>query len=296
MADVRPFRALRYDAAAIDPALTIAPPYDVISPAQQAELYERSPHNVVRIEYGAERPDDGERDNRYTRAAADLATWRRDGVLRLDDRPAIYAYRQRFTHDGREYARQAWFAAVRLEPWDAGIIKPHEHTLSNPKADRMSLLRATATQISPVYSLFRLRDGAPRFDPPAGAPLVACAADGQSHELSAITDEKAIASFAAALADADVYIADGHHRYETALAYRDEARARSGSWTGERRIAWCTSSRRAAPCCASRAPSASMRWRQARSVCPMRCVALPMQAATPRRSSPAGSRATACNC
>ncbi len=232
MAEVRPFRALRYDAALADPAQNIAPPYDVISPAEQRALYGRSPHNIVRVEYGETRETDSEADNRYTRAARDLCAWRDAGVLALDDVPAVYAYRQSFTWGGVRYERRQWFVALRLEPWDAGIIKPHERTLSNPKADRLDLLRATHTQVSPVYSIFRERGTA--FEPPPdGAPLAGFEADGQHHSLGAITDAGAIASFAARIADADVYIADGHHRYETALAFRDEQRAAGGAWTGD---------------------------------------------------------------
>ena len=231
MADVRPFRALRY-APTADPALAISPPYDVISPAEQRALYERSPHNAVRVEYGVQRNTDTESDSRYTRAAADLARWRAEGVFALDGRTAIYGYRQEFEWIGERYTRQAWFVALRLEEWEKGVVKPHEHTLANPKADRMSLLRATRTQISPVYSLFRERAPSDARIPD-GEPLFDFDADGQRHVLSAITDGRGVAAFQAMLAASDVYIADGHHRYETALAYRDEVRARAASWTGE---------------------------------------------------------------
>jgi uncharacterized protein (DUF1015 family) len=231
MADLRPFRGLRYSAAA-GASLTIAPPYDVISPAEQRALYERSAHNVVRIEYGEQRADDNASENRYTRAAADIARWRAEGVLALDHEPAIYGYRQEFEWSARRYARQTWFVALRLEEWEKGIVKPHEHTLANPKADRLELLRATRTQISPVYSLFRPKHGAA----PAiakGDPVADFEADGQRHTLTAIRDEAAIAVFQRLMAESDVYIADGHHRYETALAYRDEVRSRSASWADE---------------------------------------------------------------
>ncbi len=233
MAEARPFRGLRYDSSAGDPALTIAPPYDVISPAEQRALYERSAHNIVRIEYGEQREGDDAADNRYTRAAHDLAEWRGAGVLRLDEIPAIYGYRQEFMWESQHFSRQAWFAAVRLEPWDAGIVKPHEHTLSNPKADRLNLLRATQTQVSPIYCIFRERDGAPSPALEPGATVTDCDADGQGHVLSAMTDPASIASFGSWIASSDVYIADGHHRYETALAYRDEVRASRDTWTGE---------------------------------------------------------------
>jgi uncharacterized protein (DUF1015 family) len=228
MADARAFRGLRFAPDRVDPALTIAPPYDVISPAEQRQLYGRSLHNIVRVEYGEERPRDTDTDNRYTRAARDLRAWLDDGVLRRDARPAVYAYTQEFQHEGRPHARRAWFCALRLEAWEAGAVKPHEHTLAGPRADRLRLLRATRTQVSPVYSLFR-----PGASFPHGEPLLDLTAGGQRHILGAVTDDDALVSFRDVIRDADVYIADGHHRYETALAYRDEVRALASSWTGD---------------------------------------------------------------
>ncbi|MDE3096017.1 MAG: DUF1015 domain-containing protein [Chloroflexota bacterium] len=235
MADARPFRALRFGARRVDPALTIAPPYDVISVGEQRALYERSPYNIVRVEYGEERAGDGERDNRYTRAARALDAWRREGVLVRDDAPAIYRYRQEFVWAGARHAREAYFAAVRLEPWERGVIKPHEHTLATPKADRLHLLRATRTQVSPVYSLYRPTAGAHMraLCDGQGEALADFEADGQRHAISAVRDATALAAFQEHIAMCDVYIADGHHRYETALAYRDEVRARASAWTGE---------------------------------------------------------------
>jgi len=230
MAEARPFHGLRY-ADHLDPALLIAPPYDVISPQQQRALYERSPHNVVRIEYPEQRPGDDEAANRYTRAAAELLAWRAAGILRADDPPAIYAYTQGFEHAGKRYERRAWFVALRLEEWDKGIVKPHERTLAAPKADRLDLLRHTRTQISPVYSIVRFQGVPPAVG--RAAALMDFEADGQRHALSAITAEPDITTLARAIAGAGVYIADGHHRYETALAYRDEVRARSSAWTGD---------------------------------------------------------------
>ena len=233
MAEIRPFAALRYASSTVDVALNIAPPYDVISPALQEMLYERSPYNVVRVEYGAQRPSDRDDDNRYTRARDDLAQWRQDGVLALDASEAIYEYTQEFSHGGRHYTRQAHFVALRLEPWDAGAVKPHERTLSNPKADRLELLRATRTQVSPVYSIYRERKPLGPLGLSEGRLLVDCEVDGQRHILRSISDRRSIEAFAARIAQSDVYIADGHHRYETALAYRDEVRAAASAWSGD---------------------------------------------------------------
>jgi uncharacterized protein (DUF1015 family) len=232
MAHAVPFRALRFDPARADLAKTIAPPYDVISAAEQRALYDRSPHNIVRVEYGEERADDSERDNRYTRAARELTAWGDGGVLIREANPAIYRYRQEFEWGGAWHTREALFAAVRLEEWERSVIKPHEHTLSNPKADRMNLLRATRTQVSPVYSLYRSKD-TPRerleWDY-QGTVLADVTADGQRHVLSAVYDPVGCVALTRWIERCDVYIADGHHRYETALAYRDELRARAARW------------------------------------------------------------------
>ncbi len=160
MAEARPFRGLRYNPAKVAPSDAIAPPYDVIGPAEQQQLYDRSPYNVVRIEYGAEHATDTPVANRYTRAAATLEDWTQQGVLLLDDVAALYRYEQRFSHEGAECRRIAYFALVRLEPWSAGVVKPHEYTLAGPKQDRLALIHATHTQISPIYSLYRPRSTA----------------------------------------------------------------------------------------------------------------------------------------
>jgi uncharacterized protein (DUF1015 family) len=226
MADVRPFRGLRYNPARIDPALVLAPPYDVISPDEQRELYARSEHNVVRLEYGEQREGDSEADNRYTRAARDLAEWRGSGVLTQDREPMVYAYKQEFQWGGRLHIRRAHFAVVRLEEWATGAVKPHERTLAKPKADRLELLRATRTQISPVYCLFRGETGTA----PSPVSLLRAESNGEHHALSACEEPSAIAQ---RLSRTQLYVADGHHRYETALAYRDEVRAAAGGWTGD---------------------------------------------------------------
>jgi uncharacterized protein (DUF1015 family) len=233
MADVRPFRALRYDPARVDLADTIAPPYDVISSREQQALYARSPHNIVRIEYGEQHPDDTPASNRYTRACADLESWIQDGVLIRDAAPAVYKYRLTFDWDGIPYERAHYFITVRLEEWEKGAVKPHEHTLSGPKADRLELLRATRAQVSPVYCLYRERTPSASTSPAGGERLYDVEVDGQRHILKAITDADEITSLRERLAASDFYIADGHHRYETALAYRNERRTASSSWTGE---------------------------------------------------------------
>ncbi|HEX5440377.1 MAG TPA: DUF1015 domain-containing protein, partial [Ktedonobacterales bacterium] len=228
MADVRPLQGIRYaDEARL--AALVTPPYDVISPEAQARFYERDPHNIIRLELGRDEPGDDDLNNRYTRAAAAFAEWRRAGVLKQDEPPSFYLYEQRFTSGGQSYARTSLLARVRLEPWDAGVILPHERTMTKPKDDRLKLTRACAATLSPIMSL---------YDDPAGelasllgivrtqAPLATFSDDtGEEHRLWLAQDEALSAQVAAFFADRQLYIADGHHRYETALTYRDEVRA-----------------------------------------------------------------------
>ena len=236
MADLRPFRALRYRSEAIgDLGSVLAPPFDVIEPEEQASLHQLSPCNIVRLELSEGRADDSPEENRYTRAAATMQSWRESGVLQQEERPAFYRYVQRFDQGGRTYGRTALFARLRLEPWESGAIRPHEETVSSPKEDRLQLLRHLRTNISSLLVLYR--------DPTrsieahlkeTGPPLVdAVTPDGQRHELSELTDAAVIDAISTALRETTLYMADGHHRYETALAYREERRSQAEAWTGE---------------------------------------------------------------
>ncbi len=232
MADVRPFRALRYDSS-LDLSPIVCPPFDTISPEQQRELYERSPYNAVRIEL-AEESGAG----RYESSGATVRQWMADGVLRRDERPAFYVHRQTFRHSEREFTRTMIFAQVRVAPWSAGTVLPHEQTFGGPKEDRLRLMRATHLNPSPVFVFYRDDGGSIRGILEAGegkrqdvADFVS--PDGQQQSLSRLDDEDAVAELAKAFADETLYIADGHHRFETALAYRDEAKAAANGWTGE---------------------------------------------------------------
>lgn len=231
MPELHPFRALRYAVASTDASAVIAPPYDVISPAQQEELYARGPHNIVRLEFGREQGA-----GRYAAAAEMLRTWQAEGVLTAEAESALYLYEQEFSHNGHTYRRRAVLGRVRLEPLDGGGIRPHEFTMSRPKEDRLNLLRATRANISPVYALTRDESGAfaAALDRVTGTP-VADADDllGHHHRLAVISDPELQSVLAAAVAAGPLYIADGHHRYETALVYRDERRAAASRWTGD---------------------------------------------------------------
>jgi len=235
--DLRPFRALRYEPSRVrDLAAVVAPPYDVIDPEMRARLVARDPANVVRLDMPVEELGDGP-DDRYRRAARTLAAWRSDGTLRKDPQPSIYVYEQRYLIPGteRERTQRGYFARLRLEPYgpDSGVL-PHERTLSGPKEDRYKLLRATGVNTSPVVVLFDDTSGSTedRLAAVAGGPpdLDVSDDDGVCHRmwsLPASGDGPAsivAGSLLEAGGSAPVTIADGHHRYETALRYRDERR------------------------------------------------------------------------
>jgi len=228
--ELRPFRALRYDPRRVDLSRVIVPPYDVIAPEERAALWERDPHSAVRLELTRRVEEEAATD--YAEVARTLSAWRREGVLRRDDSPALYALRQRYrAPDGSPVARDGFFALLRLEDYAKRVVLPHEATLAAPKADRLKQLRAARTNLSPVFLLYEDRERAlaPVLDRALAEPPLASARDdaGAEHALARLADpegERALRDF---LADRPVVIADGHHRYETALAYRDERRAAS---------------------------------------------------------------------
>ena len=231
MATIRPFCALRYNTH--DPlsmALVTAPPYDCISPQQQEELYRTHPHNIVRIDFGKDMPGDTAYHNRYTRAAAFLAKWKKAGILVRDLGPALYFYQQEFEVDGRSYLREGFLARVGLEEFGRGKIFPHEETLAGPKEDRLKLMRSTRANLSPIFSLFpdpknsvtaMFHKGIGLYEPLAQT----VDGDGVVHRLFGCAKPSLVRGVVKAMADKPLFIADGHHRYETALAYRRELQA-----------------------------------------------------------------------
>lgn len=235
MADFRPFRALRYRSDVVGNIDNVlSPPYDVIDAEQEAALRARSPYNIIGLELSEQRPDDNERSNRYTRAAAALTDWRAKNALALDEQLAYYVYIQEFDYEGTHHRRTSLLGRLRLEPWDAHVVRPHEETMAKPKADRLEVMRHLQMNVSPVFALYQ--DPAKRIENARtnGALLVdATTADGYRHTLHALTDGEAIGIITSELQETPLYILDGHHRYETALAYRDERRAQVASWSGE---------------------------------------------------------------
>ncbi len=230
MATVRPFRALRYNTR--DPlsvALVTAPPYDCIGPELQDELHRIHPHNIVRIILGKDKPGDSASRNKYARAAELLDKWTGGGVLMRDAEPALYFYQQEFDVEGKTYLREGFFARVGLEEFGAGRIFPHEETMSGPKEDRLRLLRATRANASAVFALYPDESNGVTALFHAGGlgePLAQTVdSDGVVHRLFACTDPDTLRRVSKELADKPFFIADGHHRYETALAYRKELQA-----------------------------------------------------------------------
>jgi len=221
MAVISPFRAVRYDASRVGGLRdVIAPPYDVISPAEQAALYDRSPYNVVRLILGRETP-------RAEAAARALTAWVAERVLARDADPGLYLYRQTFHVPGLgERTREGVLCRLQLESFASGIVRPHERTFPGPKADRLALLKATGAFLSPIFGLYAgagasLRD---LFAQVASAPPLEHVVDpgGETHRVWRIVDPATIARVRTALAPESILIADGHHRYETALGFRDE--------------------------------------------------------------------------
>lgn len=232
MADVQPLRALRYDPAVVGPlADVVAPPYDVIDAGQRAALIARSPFNVVAVDlplgaHGDAPPTAGTEDP-YTTAGELFESWQAQGALVRDEAPALWAHTQDYTGpDGQTRTRRGFFCRVRIEDYGPGRVRPHERTHPGPKEDRLRLTRATQANISPIFSLYSdpteaaWRAIAPATEQTPWADIRD--ADGTVHRLWRVSDPDAIAAVQAAAGDAELLIADGHHRYETMHAYAEE--------------------------------------------------------------------------
>lgn len=230
MPDIQAFRGLRYDLGHVGSLSdVIAPPYDVIGPELQDQLYKKHPANVIRLILNREEPGDDEANNRYTRAAKFLKNWRSEGALFTEPDPAIYVYHQQFDYAGRTYTRRGVMARARLERFGEGKIYPHEETMSGPKQDRLLLTRACKANLSQIFGLYpdpqnATQDMLERAI--AGkTPLEAVDHLGVIHRMWPVTDVKVISELSGELGPKPIFIADGHHRYETACNYRDELAA-----------------------------------------------------------------------
>ncbi|MQF48857.1 DUF1015 domain-containing protein [SAR202 cluster bacterium AC-647-N09_OGT_505m] len=229
MADIQPFRGLRYSLApGEDLGQLLCPPYDIISMEQQAELHQKSPYNAVRLELGMNLPTDSSDVNRYTRAAKLLEEWLSRGTLLTEQDAAFYLLQEDFLHNGRSMTRRSILARVRLEEVSKRIVLPHEETSQGPKRDRMELLTATEANLSPVMAIYRDSSGlvSALIDRvTSGPPLARAAYDDTRIQLWAVADKTTVQTVSESLKDAPIYLADGHHRYETALNYRDIQRS-----------------------------------------------------------------------
>src|SRR5437868_7938865 len=251
MARIYPFRALRYDPSRVNMEDVVTQPYDKITPAMQERYYQASPYNLVRIILGKRLPGDGDAENVYTRAAASFQNWRQTGVLRQDPEPSIYRYSQTFRVPGdvpggaagnqARAERQSFIALGRIEDYSAGVVFRHEQTLAKPKADRLDLLRASRAHFGQIFMLY---SGAGKVDALLDSAAAKNAAKNNApdievtdeyevvHRVWKISDPSVIASVQQQMRDQRLIIADGHHRYETALTYRNERRDEAETATG----------------------------------------------------------------
>ena len=239
MAEIIPFNGLLYNARKVgDLSRVMAPPYDVISPKLQDTLYARHPNNIVRLILGKINPDDSTENDRYRRAAADLSKWINDGVFVRDERPAIYYYTQSYAlKDGTRHTRRGFIALSRIEEFGKGGIHPHERTLSGPKADRLKLMQACGTNLSCIFSLYsdpgRKLNCSLEEAVKTALPLIDVRDDdGIENRLWRIEEPAVIKAVAEGMKNRPLFIADGHHRYETALNYRDMMREKNKNSTG----------------------------------------------------------------
>lgn len=231
MASILPFKGIRYNPEMVPRMeLVIAPPYDVIDHQTQDNLYKKSKYNIIRLEYGKETPQDSDAENKYTRAARYFRQWLQDGVLRKEHQPCLYWYEQQYSLKNRQLTRSGLIAGVKLEPYEKKVVLPHEETLSKPKTDRLKLLQACQANFSPVFGLFideqhRLKEICTFVK--AYEPVINFKDDsGQTHRLWKFEDTSVMANIQSFFARKQILIADGHHRYETALEYSREMKAK----------------------------------------------------------------------
>jgi uncharacterized protein (DUF1015 family) len=229
VATVRPFQGILYDPTRVDLSQVVAPPYDVISPADQRRFYRQDPHNVVRLIAGEIRPTDTPEDNKYSRAAGFFQQWLADGILREEASPCLYVYRHQFVDpsSGHERVRRGLLGVVELEPFGSGVL-PHEQTHARARADRLSLTRAVVANLSPVFALYEDPASAVgRIIAPAVAEpprLSITGEEGDRHTVWSISGAERFRELAEVFRPSRLYIADGHHRYETALNFRNKQR------------------------------------------------------------------------
>lgn len=232
MPDIQAFRGLRYNLAQVGSLSDcIAPPYDVVDASLQNHLYDLSPFNFLRLELNRRESEDADEDAVYRRAARIYRSWRNEGILQIEPDPAIYVYHQIFDMNGKTYTRRGFMARVELQRFGEGNIYPHEQTHAKAKDDRLRLTRATQANLSQIFGLYPDPDNEIQNmleGKVAGVHGIEATDHlGVLHRLWPINDIKTIQEVTARIADRDMFVADGHHRYETACNYRDELQAQS---------------------------------------------------------------------
>jgi len=233
MAEIIPFRGFLYDVSRISIEDVLAPPYDIITPGGRESLYTKSPYNIVRIDFGKEEPGDDETENKYTRAKRCFDAWVKDGILIHSDKPSFYVYEVLYTIQNRRMRLRGFLCLVKLEELGRGSVYPHECTHSEPKQDRLNLLRACEASTSPIFSLYRSSaDGISNILSRITLTrpyLQAADPSGDLHRLWQIDHAEDIEIIKQELAGKPVFIADGHHRYETSFEYSREMSAKKTS-------------------------------------------------------------------
>ena len=238
MAEVIPFKGILYNTRKIhNLADVVAPPFDVISEQEQIQFHERHPQNIIRLTLGKITENDTSSDNRYTRAAECLNRWFSDDIVLLDAEPAFYLTSMEFLFEGNRVTRYGLIALIRLEPFEKGIILPHEKTFSKVKSERLELMKTCHANFSPIFSLFsdeenRIGNKLMHVVHDKSADIVFTDKTEQKHKLWRITDSSVNRYISDTLKDKKIFIADGHHRYETALNYRDWLSGRTSNFNG----------------------------------------------------------------
>ncbi|NMA96317.1 MAG: DUF1015 domain-containing protein [Clostridiales bacterium] len=236
MINLKAFKGVRYTLDNI--ADVVTPPYDVISDTQQDEYYALDPYNIIRLELGKEYEGDGESNNKYTRAAAKFNAWLEEDILHQDEEDSLYVYEQKFKVDGVSYSRTGLVGLVKLEEFSKGNILPHENTLSKPKVDRLNLMRACNANFSQVFALYDDGDKGIgniiyKYKNDTEPDIQFESSESINESLWKLSDPDIIKDIEGMMSDKKLFIADGHHRYETALAYRDEQINQNPNHTGD---------------------------------------------------------------
>ena len=238
MAEIRPFCGVRYNKSKVgDLSAVICPPYDIITPQMELELHRRSRYNFIYLEHNNQLPQDRVQDNKYTLSATILEQWLKQKVLITDEVAALYLHDHYFTYQGREFRRRGLTVRVKLEEWNSMIVRPHESTLAEHKNDRISLISALRANTSPILAMFEDREKQLSLllaGQESAQPIISLDdSKGEKHNVWVITEPEVIRQICYVFNGKPLYIADGHHRYESALTYRDKQRALSSSASGD---------------------------------------------------------------